>query len=89
MPLFVKVPYGNISAVSDLGRIIRAKRKSDGKRQVDLAKKSGVGTRFISDLENGKKTIEMGKVFLVLEALEIQLLTRPKKYLQVVEEVTE
>lgn len=45
---------------------IKAKRKKHGLTQVELAERSGVGLRFVRDLEQGKKTLRMDKVNLVL-----------------------
>lgn len=45
---------------------IKAKRKKYGLTQVELAQRSGVGLRFVRDLEQGKKTLRMDKVNLVL-----------------------
>lgn len=57
-----ETPYGRVAAVGQLGRAIRAKRRADGLRQEDAAALGGVGTRFLSELENGKETVERGKV---------------------------
>ncbi len=42
--------------------------------QVDLAMTSGSGVRFISDLENGKETCQLGKTMKVLETLGLECL---------------
>ncbi|MFT5207883.1 MAG: HTH-type transcriptional regulator/antitoxin HipB [Candidatus Omnitrophota bacterium] len=57
----------------DLGGLIRHARKAQGISQDDLAGMSGVGRRFISELENGKETAEIGKVLLILGSLGIAL----------------
>ncbi len=41
-------------------------RKRYGLTQVDLAFKSGVGLRFVRDLEQGKTTLKLDKVNQVL-----------------------
>ena len=41
--------------------------------QQDLAYKSGVGLRFIRELEQGKPTVRMDKVNQVLELFSLQL----------------
>ena len=38
----------------NIGEHIRDKRKTFGLTQVELAKRSGVGIRFVRELENGK-----------------------------------
>jgi y4mF family transcriptional regulator len=46
---------------------IKAKRKSLGLTQIDLAQKAGVGLRFIRDLEQGKISLRLDKVNQVLD----------------------
>ena len=53
--------------ISWIGRMVRKSRRTSGLRQAELAALAGVGTRFVSELENGKSTLEIGKVFRVLE----------------------
>ena len=67
-----------IASVDELAEFIRQHRKSLGMTQVDLAGASGLGVRFIGDLERGKATCEVGKTLQVLTMLgiEIQLRTR-------------
>ena len=54
---------------TEIGAIIRATRKASGLRQDELAGASGVGLRFIVDLEAGKSTAQIGKTLQVLAAL--------------------
>jgi len=56
----------------ELGRIVKKERKSMGLTQADLALTSGTGTRFISDLENGKPTCQIGKTLTVLKTLGLR-----------------
>ncbi len=56
-----------------VGELIRKRRKSLSLKQADLALVSGTGVRFISDLENGKETCELGKVLKVLRNLGMDL----------------
>jgi y4mF family transcriptional regulator len=57
--------------VKRIGEIVREYRKSQQLTQSKAADLSGVGTRFLSELENGKFTVELGKVLQVFEALKI------------------
>lgn len=52
-----------------LGQVIRAERKAQGLRQDELAAASGVGLRFVVELERGKDTAQIGKALAVLAAL--------------------
>lgn len=64
--------------IAMIGRIIRNERKELGLRQDELAAASGVGLRFLVELERGKPTVQMGKVLDVLAALGCMLqVTRP------------
>lgn len=45
---------------------VKEMRKKFNLTQVDLADKSGVGLRFVRELEQGKQTLRMDKVNLVL-----------------------
>lgn len=57
----------------ELGKIIKKERKAMGLTQADLALTSGTGMRFISDLENGKPTCQIGKTLTVLKTLGMRL----------------
>jgi len=52
--------------MSKLSNFVREKRKKLGLIQPQLAKRAGVGLRFIRELEQGKKTLQMDKVNMVL-----------------------
>lgn len=76
-----KNPFGNnavLSNVVQLGQAVRNKRKQDGLTQQDLAAIANVGVRFVSDLENGKATVQLESVMAVLQALGLQLLLAAK-----------
>jgi y4mF family transcriptional regulator len=61
-------PNGNMDSY-ELGQIVRRERKAQGLRQDELAAASGVGVRFIVDLEAGKPTLQLEKALLVLRTL--------------------
>ncbi|MFT6875588.1 MAG: HTH-type transcriptional regulator/antitoxin HipB [Granulosicoccus sp.] len=58
-----------ISDTTDLGKAIRNARKHLDLTQPQLALATGVGVRFIVDLEAGKPTVQLALVLRVLEAL--------------------
>ena len=62
-----------INSAVELGSMIRERRKVLGYTQARVADLCGTGTRFISELENGKESIELGKALTVLSALGIDL----------------
>ncbi|MDP8258271.1 MAG: helix-turn-helix domain-containing protein [Candidatus Aadella gelida] len=59
----------NINSIVDLGTVVKTKRKNMKLTQASLAALCNVGTRFISELENGKTTLEISKVFKVIQGL--------------------
>lgn len=59
--------------MAELGSLIREERLRQKLTQTDLAGISGLGITFISQLENGKETAEMGRVIRVLAMLGIDL----------------
>jgi len=60
--------------VAELGKAIRDERKKRGLTQQKFADLAGVGRRFLSELESGKPTLEIGKVLKVTAAAGIQLM---------------
>lgn len=58
---------------AELGALIKSKRAKLEITQSQLADVSGSGTRFISELENGKQTIQIGKAIETLHMLGLDL----------------
>lgn len=58
----------------NIGEYIQAKRKLHGLTQVELAERSGVGVRFVRELERGKPTVQLDKVNQVLALFGEELL---------------
>lgn len=52
--------------MNKLSDFVKQKRKYAGLTQEDLSLKSGVGLRFVRELEQGKTTLRMDKVNQVL-----------------------
>ena len=63
----------HVATTKDLGLIIRNERKRQGFTQTELAGLSNVGITFLSNLENGKETAEIGKAIAVATMLGIDL----------------
>ena len=60
-------------AASAFGSLIRSRRKAMKMRQDQLALASGVGRRFLIELEAGKPSCQLGRSLLVAEALGLRL----------------
>ncbi len=61
-----------ISSVKDFGALIKSTRKKVGLNQVQLAAASGVGGRFVRELEKGKPSCQLEKALLVARMLGIK-----------------
>jgi transcriptional regulator with XRE-family HTH domain len=72
------VRYGKVTSSEDLGCLIKLKRKEVGIKQEVAAGISGVGTKFLSQLENGKETAELGKTLQVLRKMGLDLYIFPR-----------
>lgn len=62
-----------ITDASRFGRAVRAARKERGLSQRALAQRCGCSQRFISELERGKQTAELGKALGVLVGLGLTI----------------
>ncbi|MEG1718682.1 MAG: helix-turn-helix transcriptional regulator [Bacteroidales bacterium] len=51
---------------TSLSEYVKSMRKVHGLTQVELSEKSGVGLRFVRELEQGKETLRLDKVNQVL-----------------------
>ena len=60
-----------LTSVQDAGVAIRTMRKRAGIRIDDFALIAGVSKQFMTDLENGKPTVQMGKVLGLLKRMAI------------------
>ena len=63
----------NADKVRTLGRMIRDERKKQRLTQEQLAAVSGVGVRFIRELEQGKASCHIGKSLMVLAMLGLEI----------------
>ena len=62
-----------ITNAEDFGKAIYQRRKQRGYTQSYLAEVSGFSKSFISDLENGKATAELGKALILANLLGIDV----------------
>jgi y4mF family transcriptional regulator len=67
-----------LNDADDLGRYVRERRRTAGLSQAVLAATADVSRRWLSDLETGKSTVEVGLVFKVIAALGLYLDCRPE-----------
>ena len=63
-----------VTSPKTLGELLRKKRKSQNLTQGQVAEYCGVSVKFISEVERGKATAEIGKVLYLLNTLGIDLI---------------
>jgi y4mF family transcriptional regulator len=70
MILYIYTRNGVISLImakTVLSQFVKEMRKKYRLTQVDLSRKSGVGLRFVRELEQGKTTLRIDKVNQILD----------------------
>ncbi|MCP3941741.1 MAG: helix-turn-helix transcriptional regulator [Desulfobacteraceae bacterium] len=72
-----------------IGQLIKKTRKDQKITQADAAGLLNVGTRFLSDLENGKPTIQLGKALTILEGLGLEVIILPRKQRKLIDFIKE
>ena len=80
-----KLPYSHffdtgtpIRSSTELGALIRERRKRLDLTQLDLAGLGNTGNRFIVDLESGKPTVQLQKALDLMDLLGLELVVRAK-----------
>ena len=62
-----------IESTRDFGLAVRAARKEAGLSQAQLAQRCGCSQRFVSELERGKQTAELGRALRLLVELDVPI----------------
>ncbi len=87
MKLHANIVYDTV----ELGQLIRSERKASGVTLQQTSAKSKIGVRFLSELERGKATAEIGKVISALHTvgLDMAVVQKPINYkVEVIETTT-
>ena len=63
-----------ITSASTIGKVVRASRKAQKIRQDDAAGSVGVSENFLGKVERGSESVQWGKLFQVLEGLNIRVM---------------
>ena len=66
------IPMNNLSTT------VKILRKQYNLTQEELSLKSGVGLRFVRDLEQGKETLRLDKVNQLLDFFNYEIVATPK-----------
>lgn len=64
--------------MNKIGRMVRQKRKASGFTQVEAAGMCNVGVRFMSELENGKSTLQIDRVLHVLQSFGLEVIIKDR-----------
>lgn len=67
-----------ITDAASFGRALRARRRELGYTQAFLSEASGLSISFISDLENGKRTVELDKAIRLANLLGLDCSLTPR-----------
>ena len=67
-----------INSAADFGKTMKKHRKELGYTQRYLSEYTGFSVRFISDLENGKATAELGKAIYLANMLGLDISLNPR-----------
>lgn len=69
----------SVRSVADLGSLVLEARKQAKMSQQRFADAAGVGRRFLSELENGKPSLEFDKVLKCAQAAGIDILAKSRR----------
>lgn len=69
--------------MNNIGEVIKTERKKIGLSQRDFATQSGLGYRFVKELEQGKPTVRMDKVQQALDFLGLTIVPQYIDYSQI------
>ena len=64
--------------MNSLSATVKMLRKQYNLTQEELSLKSGVGLRFVRDLEQGKETLRLDKVNQLLDFFNYEMVATPK-----------
>jgi y4mF family transcriptional regulator len=62
-----------IRKIEDISTLVKKRRKELNLTQAECATFCGVGNRFLSELENGKESIHLGKALQVIRMLGLNV----------------
>lgn len=62
-----------VDSAGQIGQLVRRRRKEARMTLKDAAALAGVGVRFLSELERGKPTLQLGLAISVLQLFGLEL----------------
>lgn len=67
-----------IASAVELGQLLRSYRVNHHMTLEKVAGMTGVGMRFLSELERGKETAQIGKVLYIIRELGLEIFLQPR-----------
>jgi y4mF family transcriptional regulator len=67
-----------VTSPAEIGALVRAARQAGDTDQATAAGLSGVGVRFVGDLERGRPNLRLGLVLRVLDRLGLEVWIVPR-----------
>lgn len=65
--------------MNEISDVVRINRKKFGLTQEEFAMRSGLGLRFVRELESGKKTLRLDKVNQALAMFDMKVVAGAKE----------
>lgn len=75
----LSTPSTPVHSALDLGLLLKHFRGALDLTQADISGLANTGNRFVVELERGKETVQLNKVFDVLEVLGLEMVIQPKR----------
>ena len=67
-----------INDTSEFGKVLKKRRKELKYTQRDISEFTGFSISYLSDLENGKQTTELGKAIYIANLLGIDIILQER-----------
>ena len=75
----INYAFVDLRGASQFGEAMRRFRKMRGLTQQEVADLAGCSIMYVSMLERGKETAELGKALKVLDALDVEVTFKDRK----------
>ena len=75
----LSTPSTPVHSALHLGLLLKHFRGTLDLTQADISGLANTGNRFVIELERGKETVQLNKVFDVLEVLGLEMVIQPKR----------
>lgn len=69
-----------IETTAELGKLLRDNRTEQRFTLERVSGMTNIGMRFLSELERGKETVQLGKVLQIIRQLGLEIIIQPRGY---------